>query len=91
MTPPLDHIHQLIASEKITEAITDLNRIIADFPNHHDAIFLRGKLHWRIGNKSAATSDYCRASRLQPDGPASRALENARDIIDFFNPDILNP
>lgn len=87
----LDNIHQLIATNKIQEAIAQLDNIIADTPDHHDAIFLRGKLHWRMGNKSAATSDYCRANRLCPGGPATRALENARDIIDFFNPDIYNP
>ncbi len=87
----LDNIHKLIASDKIQEAIAMLDQIITDTPDHHDAIFLRGKAYWRIGNKSAATSDYCRASKLRPEGPATRALENARDIIDFFNPDIFNP
>jgi len=31
------------------------------------------------------------AASLDPDGPAARALENARDINDFYNTDLYNP
>ena len=87
---PLHHIETLIDNNEITTAIAELDSIIDNEPNHHDAVFLRGRLHWRMGNKAAATSDYCRASQLNPTGPATKALENAQDIIDFFNPDIFN-
>lgn len=85
------HITELISDGRLQEAIEELNTIISSEPDNHDAIFARGKLYWKLGNQSAATADYTRASELQPDGPATRALENARDIIDFFNPDIFNP
>ena len=53
--------------------------------------FERGKLRWRLGDRSGATGDFARASELNPSGPATRALENAVDVADFFNPDLYNP
>lgn len=58
----------------------------------NDALwFERGKLRWRLGDRSGATGDFARASELNPAGPATRALENAVDVADFFNPDLYNP
>ena len=31
------------------------------------------------------------ASELDPSSPAAKALEQARDIAGFFNPDLYNP
>ncbi|MCM1293208.1 MAG: hypothetical protein NC111_04940 [Bacteroides sp.] len=73
------------------EAIVLLNSFIATHPDNAEALFQRGKLHWRLGHRSLATSDYAAASLIDPDSPAAMALENARDIEDFFNPDLLNP
>ena len=53
--------------------------------------FERGKLHWREGDRAAATSDYLKAAELDPESPAVQALDHARDIEAFFNPDLLNP
>ena len=36
-------------------------------------------------------SDYSKATGLNPDSPAAMALEQARDIAGFFNPDLYNP
>lgn len=73
------------------EAIEALSEIIAANPDDAQALFARGKLYWRTGNRQAATTDYARSAALNPDGPASRALEMARDIENFFNRDLLNP
>ena len=59
--------------------------------NLTEALFLRGKIHWRLGNRSRATSDYAAAAAADPDSPAAEALEQARAVEDFFNPDLLNP
>lgn len=64
---------------------TDPVRAVADL------YFRRGKLWWRLGNRSAATSDYAHAVALDPASPAVKALEHARDVADFFNPDLYNP
>lgn len=73
------------------KALEALSQLIAAEPDNAEALFTRGKLYWRYGNRSAATTDYAHAAELQPDGPAARALEMARDIEAFFNPDLLNP
>ncbi|MBO4944137.1 MAG: hypothetical protein J6C91_02605 [Muribaculaceae bacterium] len=73
------------------QAIEILDRIIAADSDNADALFLRGKAFWRLGMRDRATADYSAAAHLKPAGPAARALENARDIADFFNPDIFNP
>ncbi len=36
-------------------------------------------------------TDYAYASELDPSSPAIKALEQARDIAGFFNPDLYNP
>ena len=41
--------------------------------------------------KPFAITDYEHAVSINPNSPAKIALENARDIISFFNPDIYNP
>lgn len=74
-----------------SDAIDLLTSIITENPENADAFFERGKLYWRTGNRSAATTDYAHSASLQPDGQAARALEMARDIESYFNPDLLNP
>lgn len=92
----LQIIDRLVADGKLSEAIAELTVIIASaecVPGSDvaDLLFRRGKLYWRLGNRSRATSDYARSAGLAPHGPASMALEQARDIEAFFNPDIYNP
>ena len=44
-----------------------------------------------MGDRIAAMNDYAAAAAVNPDSPATAALQNARDVNDFFNPDIFNP
>ncbi|MDE6377619.1 MAG: hypothetical protein K2K72_02630 [Duncaniella sp.] len=53
--------------------------------------FSRGKLYWRLSRRGEAQSDYARAVALDPQSPASIALGQAREVEDFFNPDLYNP
>lgn len=82
---------QLIADNRFQEALKILDSLIIDAPDNDTLLFDRGKLRWRMGDRQGATGDYAKASSLNPDSPAVRALENARDIADFFNPDLYNP
>lgn len=97
-------VERLVAEGKFQEAIDSLSDLIADVTAGvvsderseraralADLYFRRGKLWWRLGNRSAATSDYAHASALDPVSPAAKALEQARAVADFFNHDLYNP
>lgn len=93
----IKNIDNLVASGRFDEAIGMLSLGIAGKEGMADAkalaemYFRRGKLYWRLGRRSAATSDYVKASSLDADSPAVKALEQARDVEAFFNPDLYNP
>lgn len=53
--------------------------------------FLRGKTYWRLGRHREAMNDYHASADMDPEGPASKALEQAYAVMSFFNPDLLNP
>lgn len=87
----LQNIAQLINENRLEEALLLLNNSIKQCGNNDQLYFERGKLHWKMGNKPFAITDYEHAVSINPNSPAKIALENARDIISFFNPDIYNP
>lgn len=82
---------QLIYSGRFEEALAVLDSLIEASPDDDTLLFERGKLRWRIGDRSGATGDYAKATAVNPSSPAAKALEQARDIADFFNPDLYNP
>lgn len=85
------NIKDLIENNCIEQAIDMLNKLVeVDFTDA-EVYFLRGKAYWRLGNRARALSDYATAADLDPDSPAVIALEQAREIEAFFNPDLLNP
>ena len=91
MNPIPQNIAILIEQDRLDEAIRLLNDAISSSPSDDTLIFTRGRLHWRLGHRAVAMADYARAAELCPNGPAARALEQSRDIMAFFNPDLLNP
>lgn len=84
-------IEALFSENKIEEAIRQLDICIESQPGNSQWHFLRGKAYWRMGQKGKAISDYEQAVALDPDSPARLALEMARDVMNFFNPDLYNP
>ena len=79
-------IKQLIAEKSPEEALEALSALIADNPGDASLLVERGKLYWRLDRCGESISDYERAA-----GPAALLLEHTRAIMDFFNPDLLNP
>ena len=84
-------IEELINQNRLEEAIISLNNAIEIDAYNDQLYFLRGKLHWRLGNRSQAITDYEHAVAINPQSPARIALDTAQDVISFFNPDIFNP
>lgn len=87
----LQDIALQISNDRLQEAKEALDSYIEVHSQCDEALFLRGKVYWRMGNRSAATCDYAAAAALNPGSPAVAALDFARDIEDFFNPDLFNP
>lgn len=73
------------------EAIPALDIYISSNPRSDEAYTLRGMRHWALEHRAAAINDYLSALRINPDSPARLALQNAHDILGYFNPDLLNP
>ncbi len=87
-----DSIKNLIKADRLAEALTATDEAIRNSPTPEAELhFLRGKILWRMGRKSEALAAYALSAELDPDGPASRAIELASEIDSFFNPDLLNP
>lgn len=55
------------------------------------ALYMLGRIAWRRERRSEAISYYCRSAEKEPGGPGAMALEQARQIMDFFNKDLYNP
>ncbi len=87
----LQKINELITENRLSEAVEALNRYIASNPKDDEAYFMRGRVYWRMGDKRMAMNDYAKAVDMNPESGASRAIENAHDVLDFFNPDMFNP
>ncbi len=87
----LTNIDRLIKENKLQDALVLLNERIEKHPEDADALFARGKVWWRLGERARATSDYAASASMNPNGAAAYALEQAREIENFFNPDLLNP
>ena len=86
-----EHILTLIDNNAVDDAIVSLDRLIDSQPDNDEAFFLRGKLHWQLGQRKNALNDYHRAAELNPGGPAAGVIEMTMSIMNFYNKDLYNP
>lgn len=84
-------IDALIEDGRLPEAERLLTEMVEACPEDADARYRRGRLRWRLGDRAGAISDYEHAAAADPSSPAAAALQMARQIMDFYNPDLLNP
>lgn len=84
-------IEQLIRDGRLAEAAAELDTLIASDSADAMTWYLRGKLWWKTGDRTKATSCYLRSLSLDSESPARYALNQALDIESFFNSDLLNP
>lgn len=85
------NINASIEGKVPEEALETLGSMIAGNPDDPAPLIARGKLLWSLGRRGEAMTDYSAAARIDPDGPARLLLEHSSSIMDFFNPDLLNP
>lgn len=87
----LEMVKATVKNGRLQDAIGMLNGMIEGDANNDTLYFERGKLYWRMGERSKAMGDYAKAKSINPDSPADKALEQAYDVVNFFNPDLYNP
>lgn len=87
----LQNLNEIISQNSIDNALKMLTELINADPCNDQLLYERGKLYWKIGNRSSAITDYNAAAAINPDSKARQALEMSTDIMNFFNPDLLNP
>lgn len=87
----LPNIQLLIDENRFDGAMGHLDQYIDRFPQDDEAYFMRGKLNWRMQRYPEAVTDFEHAVGINPGSGATHALELARDVFDFYNPDLLNP
>lgn len=88
----LEEIRSMLESGAIpSEVIIELDAFIASNPQSDEAYLERGMLHWGCNNRALAINDYHAAIAINPDSLAKQALQNANDILDFYNKDLYNP
>lgn len=66
-------------------------KVVENAKERADELFRRGAEAWKRGDRSTAMTLYAESAALNPDGPGKHALEMANDIMDFFDPNQLNP
>lgn len=88
---PLQDIDTIISSSTPADAIAAITAHLAVCPDDDDALYKRGKLFWKMGDRRNALNDYNAAVAVNPSSPAALALETANAILDFYNRDLYNP
>ncbi len=86
-----DKIEDLIAASQWNDAIRELDHHIEENPDDDNAMYARGRLQWKVGERARAMASYRQAIAVNPDSPARHALEMAGDVFDFYNKDLYNP
>ncbi len=87
----LQDIIRLINENDLEKALSQISELLKDNPDNDEAFFWRGKIYWRLEERSKAVNDFEQALAINPESKAIHALENARKIHEFFNPDMFNP
>lgn len=77
--------------EALAEALRVVESAVPEEMPADEMEFMKGKILWRLGQRAEAMTAYSRAVAFNADSPAAVALEQARDIMDYFNPELLNP
>lgn len=98
----LQNIKQIVADNSPQEALEKMQPLIDALKkeeNHNlrgEALLAavlaeKGKLLWKTGDRAGAISAYEESAQEDPGGPGALLLEHTREIMDFFDPNQLNP
>lgn len=82
----LFHANPSLPMTEIEKQIEELTARIAADPADAAALYRRGSLYWKLGQRAAAITDFNASALLDPTGPGAAAADHVRSILDFFNP-----
>lgn len=82
-----EEIRRLIARGNLADATA----LLKASPDDAWALYMLGRIAWKEGRKADAISLYERAQAIDPASEAAVALEQAREIMNFYNTDLYNP
>lgn len=85
------NIKKLIEGKSAEDALAIVENALGANPNNPTLLVEKGKILWKLNRKGEAMSAYEAAALIDPDGPAKLLIEHSNSIMDFFNPDLLNP
>ncbi len=71
---------------EIEQEIAELTARLESNPDDARALYRRGSLYWKIGDRAAALTDFNASAAADPNGPGPAAAAHALAILDFFNP-----
>ena len=84
-------IEALLREGKIEEAYSQLNALLEQDQKNAYGWYLLGGIYRRQQLWGEAINAYNKAKMLEPDGPAAVAIESIYEILNFRNPDLMNP
>lgn len=82
-----DKIKILFDANRLAEATQLLNAC----PDDAWVQYMLGRIAWKEGRRADAIEYYERAAASDPESEAAVALEQAQEIMNFFNKDLYNP
>lgn len=89
--PSREAISALFDDNRLDEADSALDCLSDNNSDRAWALYMKGRIAWKRGQKSRAMSFYAEAAGLEPESEAATALEQARRVMDFYNKDLYNP
>ena len=84
-------IEALLRESKVEEAYSQLNALLEAEPRNAYGWYLLGGIYRRQQLWGEAINAYNQAKMIDPDGPATVAIESIYEILNFRNTDMLNP
>lgn len=92
LTP--QNIKQTIAGKDVDDQLEAIAALWNEAETNSERGLLlaeKGKILWKAGRRGEAISAYEAGAQIDAGGPAELLLSHSRSIMDFFNPDLLNP
>jgi cytochrome c-type biogenesis protein CcmH/NrfG len=88
------NIKERIATLSVDDQLSAIESLLTSVTTDGERSLLlaeKGKILWRMNRRGEAMSAYEQGAQLDPDGPAALLLAHSQSIMEFFNPDLLNP